>query len=40
MRSELRAVRTGGAPVVVDLTDECAEFVRSEADGLTLGLSP
>ena len=34
MRSELRAVRTGGVPVVVDLTDECAEFVRREADGL------
>jgi secondary thiamine-phosphate synthase enzyme len=34
MRSELRAVRTGGVPVVVDLTDECAEFVRSESDGL------
>ena len=34
MRSELRTVRTGGAPTVVDLTDECAEFVRDEADGL------
>jgi secondary thiamine-phosphate synthase enzyme len=34
MRSELRAVRTGGVPAVVDLTDECAEFVRSEGDGL------
>ena len=34
MRSELRAVRTGGAPVVVDLTDECADFVRGETDGL------
>jgi secondary thiamine-phosphate synthase enzyme len=34
MRSELRAVRTGGAPVVVDLTDECADFVKQEADGL------
>ena len=34
MRSELRAVRTGGVPTVVDLTDECAEFVRPEADGL------
>src|SRR3954447_16169206 len=34
MRSELRAVRTGGVPVVVDLTDECAEFVRPETDGL------
>jgi secondary thiamine-phosphate synthase enzyme len=34
MRSELRAVRTGGVPSVVDLTDECAEFVRDEGDGL------
>jgi thiamine phosphate synthase YjbQ (UPF0047 family) len=34
MRSELRAVRTGGVPVVVDLTDECAEFVAQEGDGL------
>ena len=34
MRSELRTVRTGGVPTVVDLTDECAEFVASEADGL------
>ena len=34
MRSELRAVRTGGVPVVVDLTDDCAEFVRQETDGL------
>ena len=34
MRSEVRSVRTGGAPVVVDLTDECADFVRTEADGL------
>jgi secondary thiamine-phosphate synthase enzyme len=34
MRSELRAVRTGGVPSVVDLTDECAEFIRDEGDGL------
>jgi secondary thiamine-phosphate synthase enzyme len=34
MRSELRAVRTGGVPAVVDLTDECTEFVRGEGDGL------
>jgi secondary thiamine-phosphate synthase enzyme len=34
MRSELRAVRTGGVPTVVDLTDECAEFVSGEGDGL------
>src|SRR5215217_7168358 len=34
MRSELRAVRTGGVPSIVDLTDECADFVRGEGDGL------
>ena len=34
MRSELRSVRTGGVPAVVDLTDECADFVKQEADGL------
>jgi len=34
MRSELRAVRTGGVPVVVDLTDECTEFIQGESDGL------
>jgi secondary thiamine-phosphate synthase enzyme len=34
MRSELRSVRTGAVPVVVDLTDECADFVATEADGL------
>jgi secondary thiamine-phosphate synthase enzyme len=34
MRSEVRSVRTGAVPVVVDLTDECAGFVREEADGL------
>src|SRR3954467_1326456 len=34
MRSELRAVRTGGLPVVVDLTDDCADFVKQETDGL------
>jgi len=34
MRSEVRSVRTGGVPVVVDLTDDCAEFVRPETDGL------
>ena len=34
MRSELRAVRTGGVPVVVDLTDDCASFVREQGDGL------
>src|SRR4051812_7460113 len=34
MRSELRTVRTGGVPVVVDLTGDCADFVRQETDGL------
>ena len=34
MRSELRSVRTGAVPVVVDLTDDCAEFVAQEVDGL------
>ncbi len=34
MRSELRTVRTGGVPTVADLTDECVECVRGEADGL------
>ena len=34
MRSELRAVRTGGVPAVVDLTDECVAFVQDEGDGL------
>ncbi len=34
MRSELRTVRTGGASAVVDLTDECSDFVRQEGDGL------
>ena len=34
MRSEVRAVRTGGAPAVVDLTDECTDFIRGETDGL------
>ncbi len=27
-------MRTGGTPAVVDLTAECAEFVRGEGDGL------
>jgi secondary thiamine-phosphate synthase enzyme len=30
----VRSVRTGGKPVVVDLTDECADFVRPETEGL------
>ncbi|MET1000076.1 MAG: YjbQ family protein [Marmoricola sp.] len=34
MRSETRDYRTGDDEVVLDLTDDCAEFVRDEADGL------
>ena len=34
MRSELRSVRTGGVPAVVDLTAECTAFVSGESDGL------
>jgi secondary thiamine-phosphate synthase enzyme len=34
MRSETITVRTGGQPRVHDLTDECAEFVSGQDDGL------
>ena len=34
MRSETLTIRTGGAPVVRDITAECAAFVAGEADGL------
>jgi secondary thiamine-phosphate synthase enzyme len=34
MRSETITVRTGGSPVVRDITAEAAEFVESEEDGL------
>jgi secondary thiamine-phosphate synthase enzyme len=34
MRSTVITVRTGGRPDVHDLTTDCAEFVRSEQDGL------
>jgi secondary thiamine-phosphate synthase enzyme len=40
MRSELRAVRTGGLPVVVDLTDECTDFIQGETDGLLHVFAP
>ncbi len=41
MRSELRQVRTGGVPSVVDLTEECAAFVReSGGDGLLHVFAP
>ena len=34
MRSEERTYRTGDTDVVLDLTDDCAEFVAREGDGL------
>jgi secondary thiamine-phosphate synthase enzyme len=34
MRSETITVRTGGSPVVRDITAEAADFVSSEEDGL------
>ncbi len=34
MRTEVITVRTGGSPVVRDITREAARFVESEADGL------
>jgi len=34
MRTEVITVRTGGSPVVRDITAEAEAFVRSEADGL------
>jgi secondary thiamine-phosphate synthase enzyme len=34
MRSETITVRTGGSPVVRDITAEAADFVKSEGDGL------
>ena len=34
MRSETRSYRTGSRDVVLDLTSDCAEFVRREGDGL------
>jgi secondary thiamine-phosphate synthase enzyme len=34
VRSEILTIRTGGRPVVRDITAECADFVRSESDGL------
>jgi secondary thiamine-phosphate synthase enzyme len=33
MKSEIIRVRTGGRPVVADITGECAEFARAAADG-------
>ncbi|HET7349569.1 MAG TPA: YjbQ family protein [Marmoricola sp.] len=34
MRSETRSYRTGGQDTVLDITDDCAEFVRGQGDGL------
>jgi len=34
MRSETRDYRTGQRDTVLDITDDCAEFVRGEGDGL------
>ena len=34
MRSETKEYRTGDRDAVLDLTDDCAAFVASEADGL------
>ncbi len=34
MRSEERSYRTGDTDVVLDLTDDCADFVAREGDGL------
>jgi secondary thiamine-phosphate synthase enzyme len=34
VRSETLTIRTGSRPVVHDLTDACADFVRGEGDGL------
>ncbi|MFY9913712.1 MAG: YjbQ family protein, partial [Nocardioidaceae bacterium] len=34
MQSETRSYRTGGHDVVLDLTPDCAEFVRRRGDGL------
>ncbi|MEU4240975.1 YjbQ family protein [Actinoplanes sp. NPDC026619] len=34
MRTEVITVRTGGSPVVRDITSEAADFAKSEADGL------
>jgi len=40
MRTEVITVRTGGSPVVRDITSEAAAFVQSEADGLLHAFVP
>jgi secondary thiamine-phosphate synthase enzyme len=34
MRTEMLTIRTGGRPVVRNITGECASFVAAEGDGL------
>jgi secondary thiamine-phosphate synthase enzyme len=34
MLSEVRTYRTGNADVVVDITDDCADFIHGQDDGL------
>jgi secondary thiamine-phosphate synthase enzyme len=34
MRSETRSYRTGDEDTVLDITDDCADFVRGQGDGL------
>lgn len=40
MRSETFTCQTGSREVVLDLTDECAAFVRSQGDGLLHVFAP
>ncbi len=40
MRTETRTYRTGSSEVVLDVTDDCAAFVRDEADGLLHVFAP
>ena len=40
MRSDTLTFRTGSAEVVLDLTDDCATFVRGQGDGLLHVFAP
>ena len=40
MRSEILTCQTGSAEVVVDLTEDCATFVRGQGDGLLHVFAP
>ena len=40
MRTETRTYRTGSDEVVLDITEECAAFVREEEDGLLHVFAP